>query len=48
MKKYVVVEFFEIFEKTIVEANSKEEAEAKVLNDDEHNGDVIDCYEVEE
>ena len=45
MKNYVVVESFDITEKTIVEAESKEDAEQIIRNDDDHSGDIIDCYE---
>lgn len=44
-KRYVVVESFDITEKTIVEAESKEEAEKIIFEDEEHSGDIIDCYE---
>jgi hypothetical protein len=46
MKKFVIVEWWESTEKTIVEANTKKEAIKKLRKDDEHNGDIIDCYEV--
>ena len=44
--KYKVTEYFESYENAIVEANSKEEAINKIWNDEEHNGEIIDCEEV--
>jgi len=45
MKKFVVVESFDCVEKTVVEANTAEEARDKIWNDEEHTGEIIDVYE---
>lgn len=46
-KKFVVVEYFESYEKTIVEAETKEEAEEKIRTNDDHNGEIVEVYEIE-
>lgn len=45
MKRYIVVEQWDITKNTIVEADTKEEAQTKLQEDEDHNGDIIDCYE---
>ena len=45
LKKFIVVEYFESWEPTIVMAKNEKEAIAKIFDDEEHNGEIVDCYE---
>jgi len=47
-KRFVVVEQWDITENTMVEAETEDEAITKLQEDEDHNGDVINCYETEE
>lgn len=48
LKRFVVVEQWDITENTILEAENKDDAMDKLREDEEHNGDIINCYETSE